>query len=59
MPARRFLRSRRLFAALLVLASLPLGACASGKANRSWQAGDTIICPHCGREFSVPEKLGK
>ncbi len=59
MAPRRFFRSRRLFAVLLVLASLPLGACASGNANRSWQAGDTIICPQCGREFAVPEKLGK
>jgi len=43
---------------LLLCASLLLGACAAGKANRAWQPGDSIICPHCGREFPVPEKLG-
>jgi len=59
MRPRRFLRPRRLFAVLLVLAPLLLGACASGKGNVAWQPGDTIICPHCGREFAVPEKLGK
>ena len=57
-PHRPF-RSRRLFAVLLVLAPLLLGACASGKTRTAWQPGDTIICPHCGREFAVPEKLGK
>ena len=55
----RVLRARPLFTLLLVLAPLLLGACASAKANHSWQPGDTIICPHCGREFAVPEKLGK
>ena len=55
----RFLRPGSAFIVLLVLAPLLLGACASGKANSTWQAGDTIICPHCGREFAVPEKLGK
>jgi len=59
MPQRRFPSPRSLFAVLLALAPLLLGACASGKANRAWQPGDTIICPHCGREFSVPEKLEK
>ena len=59
MRPRRFSHPRPLFAVLLVLAPLLLGACASGKANRSWQPGDTIICPLCGREFAVPEKLGK
>ena len=59
MPQRRILSPRPLFAVLLALAPLLLGACASGKANRSWQPGDTIICPHCGREFAVPEKLEK
>lgn len=55
----RFSRTRPLLALLLMIAPLMLGACASGKSNRSWQPGDTIICPHCGREFTVPEKLGK
>ncbi len=59
MRPRRSPRSRRLFAVFLFLAPLLLEACASGKANTAWQPGDTIICPHCGREFAVPEKLGK
>lgn len=59
MGHHRITRSRSLIAALLFLALALLGACASGKANRSWQPGDTIICPHCGREFTIPEKLGK
>jgi len=59
MPQRRFLTPRQLFAVLLALAPLVLGACASRKANTAWQPGDTIICPHCGREFAVPEKLKK
>ncbi len=59
MRSRRSVRPRRLLAALLVLVPLLLEACASGKANTAWQPGDTIICPHCGREFAIPEKLGK
>ncbi len=59
MRLQRFPRPRSLAAVLLVLAPVLLGACASGKGNRSWQAGDAIICPECGREFTVPEKLGK
>ncbi len=59
MRPRRAPRSRRLAAVLLVLASVLLGACASGKGNVAWKPGDTIICPHCGREFTLPEKLGK
>ncbi len=59
MRPRRALRSRRLAAVLLVIAPLLLGACASRKGNVAWKPGDTIICPHCGREFTVPEKLGK
>jgi hypothetical protein len=39
--------------------SLLLPACASSKATRQWNPGDTVICPHCGREFPLPEKLGK
>jgi hypothetical protein len=38
---------------------LLLPACASRKEVRVWKTGDSIICPHCGREFPVPEKLGK
>ncbi len=29
------------------------------KAAKEWKPGDTVICPHCGREFPLPEKLGK
>ncbi len=46
--------------ALLGLSLFLLAAgCASQKENRAWDPGDRIICPHCGREFPVPEKLGK
>ena len=34
-------------------------ACASRKDVKTWQPSDSIICPHCGREFPVPEKLGQ
>lgn len=45
---------------LLLLCALSLlSACASTKAAKQWNPGDTVICPHCGREFPVPEKLGK
>ena len=59
MRPRRSVRARRLLAVLFVLAPLLFAACASGKKSTAWQPGDTIICPHCGREFVVPEKLGK
>ena len=50
-------------AMLLLLAGvlMLLPACAStkgSKGDRSWKPGDTVICPHCGREFPLPEKLG-
>lgn len=48
---------RRLAALLTILLLLP--ACASTKETRAWQPGDSILCPHCGREFPVPEKLGR
>jgi hypothetical protein len=46
---------------LLPLCALFLfSSCASSnKATKEWKAGDTVICPHCGREFPLPEKLGK
>jgi len=45
---------------LLLLLSLILPACASSsKASKPWTPGDTVICPHCGREFPIPEKTGK
>ena len=36
-----------------------VSSCASTKAAKEWKPGDTVICPHCGREFTLPEKLGK
>jgi hypothetical protein len=44
---------------LLLCALLPLSSCASTKGAKQWNPGDTVICPHCGREFPLPEKLGK
>ena len=44
---------------LLLCALLLLSSCASTKAAKDWKPGDTVICPHCGREFALPEKLGK
>ena len=47
---------------LLSCALLLLPACAStkgAKGDKPWKAGDTVICPHCGREFTLPEKLGE
>jgi len=52
----------RRFAKLLLLplfALFLLSSCASTKAAKEWKPGDTVICPHCGREFPLPEKLGK
>jgi hypothetical protein len=44
---------------LFLSLSVTLSACASSKAAQPWKPGDTVICPHCGREFPLPEKLGK
>ncbi|MEW6721368.1 MAG: hypothetical protein AB1346_13050 [Thermodesulfobacteriota bacterium] len=45
---------------LLLLLPLLMAACSSNKtAVKPWNPGDTVICPHCGREFTLPEKLGK
>jgi uncharacterized Zn finger protein (UPF0148 family) len=44
---------------LLLFALLLLSSCASTKVAKEWKPGDTVICPHCGREFPLPEKLGK
>ena len=49
----------RLALPLLLSLSLLLTGCASSKTARQWNPGDTVICPHCGREFTLPEKLGK
>jgi len=44
---------------LLLCALLLLPSCATTKPAKEWKPGDTEICPHCGRDFPVPEKLGK
>ena len=46
---------------LLLCALFLLSSCASTKVakEKEWKAGDTVICPHDGREFALPEKLGK
>jgi hypothetical protein len=44
---------------LLLLFSLAVAACSTTKAVRTWNPGDVVICPHCGREHALPEKLGK
>jgi uncharacterized Zn finger protein (UPF0148 family) len=44
---------------LLLCALFLLSSCASTKVAKEWKPGDTVICPHCGRDFPVPEKLGK
>jgi uncharacterized Zn finger protein (UPF0148 family) len=45
---------------LLLCALFLLSACTSTKVvKKEWKRGDTVICPHCGREFPLPEKLGK
>jgi uncharacterized Zn finger protein (UPF0148 family) len=43
---------------LLACALLLPPSCASTKAAKEWKPGDTVICPHCGRESPLPEKLG-
>ena len=53
---------RRSAAPMLLLLCLLflVSACASTKkVAKPWKPGDTVICPHCGREFPLPEKLGK
>jgi hypothetical protein len=44
---------------LLLCALLLLPSCATTKTAKEWKPGDTVICPHCGRDFPIPEKLGK
>jgi hypothetical protein len=50
------MRLRR--ALFFIFLAFLLGACATTKERRPWQPGENIICPHCGRDFQVPEKLG-
>jgi len=52
---RRFARPLLLPLCALLLFS----SCASTKVAKEWKPADTVICPHCGREFPLPEKLGK
>ncbi len=51
---------RRLFLIALLLVLLVSGAlsCSHSKKNQAWEPGDTVICPHCGRDFTIPEKPG-
>lgn len=50
----------RLTVVLLLAAAVLFASCASTKTEtKVWKSGDSIICPHCGREFPVPEKLGR
>ena len=51
---------KRGFAVLLMTMVVLLAACATAKKEaRPWQPGESILCPHCGRAFPVPEKLGQ
>lgn len=43
---------------LLFLLSLASSCASTKKTVKPWNPGDTVICPHCGREFPLPEKLG-
>jgi hypothetical protein len=53
---RRFAKPFLLLLGALILFS----SCASSnKAAKEWKPGDTVICPYDGREFPLPEKLGK
>lgn len=49
---------RRMLLTALLLVILAFGAlsCSHSKKNRAWEPGDTVICPHCGRDFTIPEK---
>jgi len=48
---------RHLAVVLAILLLFP--ACASRKNVNAWKPGDSIICPDCGREFPLPEKMGQ
>jgi hypothetical protein len=51
------MKLRRLAIVLAVLFLFP--ACGSRKEVKTWQPGESIICPHCGREFPLPDKMGQ
>jgi hypothetical protein len=57
-PRKETSMKLRILIVLLTLLLL-LPACASQKEVRVWKPGDTVICPYCGREFPLPEKLGQ
>lgn len=41
-----------------LIATMILSACASSKdAKKTWNAGDTVICQHCGRDYQLREKI--
>ena len=44
---------------LLIVFLTALSSCSKTKPVRTWNPGEVVICPHCGREHIVPEKLGK
>ncbi len=52
--------SRRAAALLVVvvLAVTLIAGCAATRTARGWQPGEPIICPRCGQQFAIPEKLG-
>ena len=51
----------RIFAilAFVSLAALLSAGCAASRSARDWRPGEAIICPHCGQQFAIPEKLGE
>jgi len=48
---------RSLTVVLAILLLFP--ACASQKDVKTWNPGESVICPHCAREFPMPEKMGR
>ena len=50
---------KRLILLLLLILLPAFSSCSSKKITKSWNQGDVVICPHCGREHILPEKLGK
>lgn len=49
---------RRIAFLLATLCALFATACAPCRKAAGWRPGDAIVCPHCGKEFLLPEKLG-
>jgi len=42
-----------------ILLAVAISSCSTTKPVKPWSPGDVVICPHCGREHVLPEKLGK